>query len=592
MPRPNFQMQKKLVFDPRSRQDSRSPFTMPAPVDSSSKKRKSGKNAGAPSKRRAVADQDTFADTLSTIQELENQIAESRKYYNNIATLISMLNVEGSAKKPELAAAVSLCRVFSRLIAAGNFAESSRAAENEKIVVAWLKERCLEYQRGLIAIMREADTASQVTALTLSMRLVKERITHIPGADHDIWASLFRDIFEAVVESNDGQDLQTEFVAKFVKEYEDVRFHTFGQISYVSTTPDLCISVLTPPREYASTRRSSDVLDTLVSILSACDQVPDADHKFENFMANPDPKNKRILSVHSHKKRAQEAWLAILRNNLSQSQRKSLLRMMVHNIEPWFTRPELLMDFLTDSYNEGGAISLLALSGLFYLISEKNLDYPQFYAKLYSLLDGDLLHSKHRSRFFRLLNTFLASTHLPATLVASFIKRLSRLALNAPPSAIVVIVPFMYNLFKSHPACTFLMHRQIRDKEWAAEIEQEGMDDPFDPNEPDPTRTNAIESSIWEIETLQSHYHPNVAAIARIISEQFTKQAYNLEDFLDHTYQGMVHAELGTGEKPLKKTPVVEYQIPKRIFTDRMLEEDGGVDSGPGAFMRGLWDFS
>lgn len=309
-------------------------------------------------------------------------------------------------------------------------------------------------------------------------------------------------------------------------------------------------------------------------------------------MANPDPKNKRILSVHSHKKRAQEAWLAILRNNLSQSQRKSLLRMMVHNIEPWFTRPELLMDFLTDSYNEGGAISLLALSGLFYLISEKNLDYPQFYAKLYSLLDGDLLHSKHRSRFFRLLNTFLASTHLPATLVASFIKRLSRLALNAPPSAIVVIVPFMYNLFKSHPACTFLMHRQIRDKEWVAEIEQEGMDDPFDLNEPDPTRTNAIESSIWEIETLQSHYHPNVAAIARIISEQFTKQAYNLEDFLDHTYQGMVHAELGTGERPLKKTPVVEYQIPKRIFTDRMLEEDGGVDSGPGAFMRGLWDFS
>lgn len=265
---------------------------------------------------------------------------------------------------------------------------------------------------------------------------------------------------------------------------------------------------------------------------------------------------------------------------------------MVHTIEPWFTRPELLMDFLTDSYNEGGAISLLALSGLFYLIQEKNLDYPQFYAKLYSLLDADLLHSKHRSRFFRLLNTFLSSTHLPATLVASFIKRLSRLALNAPPSAIVVIVPFMYNLFKSHPTCTFMMHREIRDKKFASAIESEGLEDPFDPNETDPTLTNAIESSIWEIETLQSHYHPNVAAIARIISEQFTKQAYNLEDFLDHTYQGMVQGELGTGEKPLRKVPVVEYQIPKRIFTDRLLEEDGGVDSGAGSFMRGLWDFS
>lgn len=136
---------------------------MPALVtDSSSKKRKSGRNASGPSsKRRAVAE-DNFAEKLSTIQELENQIAESRKGYNNIATLLSMLNVEQSAEKPEMAVAVSLCRVFSRLIAGGNLTESSRAAENEKIVVAWLKERCLDYQNALVAIMREADASSQV----------------------------------------------------------------------------------------------------------------------------------------------------------------------------------------------------------------------------------------------------------------------------------------------------------------------------------------------------------------------------------------------------------------------------------------------
>ena len=349
---------------------------------------------------------------------------------------------------------------------------------------------------------------------------------------------------------------------------------------------------LTNISEYAGTQRSSEILDSLISILSQCDEVPDADHKFETFFVETSTKNKKMKSVTAHKRRAQDAWLAVLRNRISQAQRKSLLRMMVHSIEPWFNSPEFLLDFLTDSYNEGGATSLLALSGLFYIIQEKNLDYPQFYTKLYSLLDADLLHSKHRSRFFRLLNTFLASTHLPATLIASFIKRLSRLALNAPPSAIVVIVPFMYNIFKSHPTCTYMMHREIRGDKKAAKLEAEGMDDPFDPNELDPLRTRAIESSLWEIESLQSHYHPNVAAIARIISEQFTKQAYNMEDFLDHTYQGMLQGELGTGERPLKKTPVVEYQIPKRIFTDRLLEEDGGVDSGPGAFVRSLWDFS
>lgn len=365
------------------------------------------------------------------------------------------------------------------------------------------------------------------------------------------------------------------------------RYREFSRPSLV------CLDIiLTDYSAYAATERSTEILETLITMLTECDSVPRPEHEFKNFYVKSGEKTKNLTSINSHKKRAQEAWLAVLRNKISESQRKGLLRIMSHTIAPWFSRSELLMDFLTDSYNVGGAMSLLALSGLFYLIQEKNLDYPQFYPKLYSLLDKDLLHSKHRSRFFRLMNTFLASTHLPATLIASFIKRLSRLALNAPPTAIVAIVPWIYNLLKNHPTTTFMIHRAIRDEGCKAELEAEGMDDPFDPDEPDPTLTDAIESSLWEIETLQSHYHPNVAALAHIISEQFTKQAYNLEDFLDYTYQGMLLAELGTEDKPLKRTPVVEYQIPKRIFTDRMLEEDGGQDTAPGSMIRKLWDFS
>ncbi|KAL5044953.1 hypothetical protein BDW71DRAFT_208821 [Aspergillus fruticulosus] len=551
---------------------------MPVTIDNSvtSKKRKSPKESGVPSSKRRVVAENASEESMAKIQQLEDQISESRKHYNNIATLISMLSEDGSGVKPNLAVAVSLCRVFSRLIAGGNLTEVERAPENEKIVVAWLRERCREYQRLLESIMRDSDASSQITALTLAMRLLNERATHIPGDDTQAWTSgLFRNVFEAVIEARDGQALRSEFLEKFLKPYEDVTYYTFMQVG-----------------EYASTARSTEILETLVTILSTCDTVPGSQHKFSNFYNKASEQNKKLLSVNSYKKRAQDAWLSILRNNLSQPLRKTLLRIMVHHIEPWFNRPELLMDFLTDSYNVGGATSLLALSGLFYLIQEKNLDYPQFYPKLYSLLDADLLHSKHRSRFFRLLNTFLASTHLPATLVASFIKRLSRLALNAPPAAIVAIVPFIYNLFKTHPTCTFMLHRVIRDKEFQDELEAEGMDDPFDPEESDPDQTGAIESSLWEIESLQSHYHPNVASIARIISEQFTKHSYNLEDFLDYTYQGMLQAELGTGEKPLKKIPVVEYQIPKRIFTDRMLEEDGGVDIAPGSLLRNMWDFS
>jgi len=232
----------------------------------------------------------------------------------------------------------------------------------------------------------------------------------------------------------------------------------------------------------------------------------------------------------------QKAWTAVLNSGLGKRQRKIALGLMTHRIVPWFARVEMLMDFLTDSFESRGATSLLALSGLFHLMRARNLDYPGFYPKLYSLLDADVLHSKHRSRFFRLLDTFMASSHLPATMVASFIKRLARLALHAPPAAIVAIVPWVYNMLKAHPACTFMIHREPRGDLERESLAEHGMTDPFDMDETDPTLTGALESSLWELETLQSHYHPNVASLARIVSEPFTKTSYNLEDFLDHSY--------------------------------------------------------
>jgi len=297
---------------------------------------------------------------------------------------------------------------------------------------------------------------------------------------------------------------------------------------------------------YVAESTSPVNVDGVMSLLSKVENVPESKDDLVDFYLEPPKKLKHALhSPTQHKKQAQEAWLAVLRSGLNKEQRKRVLSLISHRIAPWFVKVELLMDFLTDSYNHSGSTSLLALSGLFYLIKEKNLDYPSFYTKLYSLLDSNVLHSKHRSRFFRLLDTFLASTHLPAALVASFIKRLSRLTLHAPPAGIVVVVPWIYNLLKEHPACTFMIHREVRGGDAQKVLQDEGMDDPFDMEEVDPMQTNAIESSLWEIEILQSHYHPNVATLAKIISEQFTKQAYNLEDFLDHSYGSVSFPSLG-----------------------------------------------
>ena len=329
-------------------------------------------------------------------------------------------------------------------------------------------------------------------------------------------------------------------------------------------------------------------LGNVVELLTALGSPPKSADDVSSLFAPPRKSLKKpVITPNSMKRQAESAWRAVLGSiELDNALRKTLLRQCTTTILPWMSRPESLMDFLTDSYNIGGSTSLLALSGLFYLINTKNLDYPSFYPKLYSLLDADLLHSKHRSRFLRLLNTFLSSTHLPASLIASYIKRLSCLSLFAPPAAIVAIVPYIYNLLKEHPTCTLMIHRPPYPP-YTPSTDNLG-NDPFNMSEPNPQLTHAVDSSLWELETLQSHYHPNVASLAHIISEQFTKQQYNLEDFLDHGYASMIESELG---KEAKKAPVVEWKIPKRIFT-KPGNRANGVEIEEMSLVQKLWDFS
>jgi U3 small nucleolar RNA-associated protein 19 len=504
------------------------------------------------SKSRRTSPSDDGHDPQAEILQLEAQIVESRKHYNNIATLLQRTRQPDADNDAPILAAVALCRVFARLLATGDMVRSKGMGEAEAVIVSWLKERYKDFVDLLMNdFLQSAHAPKQSVALTLLMRLVKEESK---AQHYNVKNGPLPRLVEALLLLPTDAPNRDEFAEQFFKQFDDVRYYTFQTIKNVLD------SDLELPTRHLVTANS-------LSLLSTLDEVPTSSGDIQNFYTQPQAKNP-ISSLRAYKEKAQEAWLVTMRAGLSKEQRKSILTAFAHRIAPWFQQPEVLMDFLTDSYDVGGATSLLALSGLYYLISEKNLDYPSFYLKLYSLLDEGLLHSKHRSRFFRLLDTFMSSTHLPAALVASFIKRLSRLALHGPPAGIVVVIPWVYNMFKRHPACTFMMHREIRDPALQQQLEEEGMADPFDMAEPDPMLSHAIESSVWELEALQTHYHPNVATLAKIISEQFTKRSYNLEDFLDHSYTALLDVELN---RDLKKDPEVEFEIPKRIFT----EEEG-----------------
>ncbi|PWZ24210.1 Dehydration-responsive element-binding protein 2E [Zea mays] len=78
-----------------------------------------------------------------------------------------------------------------------------------------------------------------------------------------------------------------------------------------------------------------------------------------------------------------------------------VLALIHQNVIPSMSNPSILCDFLTRSYDIGGVISVMALSGLFILMTQHGLEYRKFYEKLYALLTHVVFMAKHRSIFLQ-----------------------------------------------------------------------------------------------------------------------------------------------------------------------------------------------
>ncbi|KAK9351985.1 CBF/Mak21 family-domain-containing protein [Lipomyces doorenjongii] len=543
-----------VVVDKKKRQRTATDYIMPK------KKRTSEPGSSKPSQ--------APEPTPKSIIEMEQQISSSTEYYNNLVHLIEYLN--SSDSQIALLAATSLFRSFARMLAAGLLKKpkSSNAALAQETVTLWLRDRYKDFKSKLISLLNNENAENALMSLTILVRLVKEESSRLAPTNGEYYfaKSLFRRILHALLNQSDDE-LLLEFVEKYVNKYDDLRYY------FLHFSGLLANDAQTNLADAQKTKFTANLLSALYAI----DNFPTEDlHLNEFWVELPNKSKPPVTKLSAQKAAFQDSWLAVLRLPLAVDQYKYILQIMHNKIVPYMSKPQTLMDFLTDSYDAGGSTSLLALNALFSLIQKYNLDYPNFYTKLYVLLDRNVMHVKYRSRFFRLLDLFLSSTHLPALLVASFIKRLSRLAISAPPSAIVIVIPFIYNLLKRHNSCNVLLQRtDWVDREIAKESDH---NDPFVANESDPMKSRALDSSLWELATLQSHYHPNVATLAKIMSEPFHKPAYNIEDFMDHSYNTMLDAEF---TKNIRNPPAVEFVLPKTLF------ESG--NEGEQAYLEG-WD--
>ena len=160
-------------------------------------------------------------DQEEQIIQLEAQVLQSRKHYNNIVTLLSLAKNESDTS---VLARVAICRIYCRLLAAGNLQHAQDAAESERVIVQWLKARLDDYLEVLLAV-----SELNSTSLTLVMRLVKEEVNQQASS---AWENgIFSRVMQSLLTSGTSTEaLRGEFNLKYFQEYDDVRFQTLGCI--------------------------------------------------------------------------------------------------------------------------------------------------------------------------------------------------------------------------------------------------------------------------------------------------------------------------------------------------------------------------
>ncbi|KAG7389313.1 Nucleolar complex protein 4 [Phytophthora pseudosyringae] len=589
--------------------------------------------------------------SAAEIKQLEARIKEDVKQIKELPKVVRAL--QHSDKAVAQAAVQSMRRVLLFFLEKGDLkpkpseleaAKKAKGSDAQAIdkFRCWLWDVYVSFIREMLQWLGDAraDSNLRVGALRTLMEFVSRegeiRGGNAPTFGNETFARVVQEL--ATTEKLKGE-LASVFKGEYVGAYVDVQYYTVRD--------DLvCLGLknLAQILDSEQSKEDKDEADDLTLVANALRmlamvQMPYDDEEITSFLvetkesnlpeqelvssddesddeeggevpattgskrkAASDPKKAKktrgLRNMKQHQHAFSLAWIAVLRHKLPQASYKKVLVQLPDEIMPHLVNPLLLADFLTDSYSIGGVTSLLALNSLFILIQDYNFDSPDFYNKLYALLDDPTLYSaKQRDRFFGLLSLFLASTHLPAYTVAAFAKRLSRSALTAEPGAVLFIIPMVYNLILRHKECLQLIHRTgaFTAAEKAAKRREElssgsAVDaaakklsnektelvlkdghDPFINDELDPIKCNALQSSLWELYTMKHHYNADVALKARMFEEKLRHQFVDVDESMEITYKSLFDKQLKRKDKG--KVPLA-FQPCKALFSNGADAED------------------
>ena len=163
------------------------------------------------------------------VLELENQILESRRHYNNIVKLLEYL------KKPDaedddrsFIAAVALCRVFCRLLAGGTMSRKQGISNDETLIIDWLRERLKEYKNLLISKLASQRPEWSQLALTLPLQMMKEESVYLKVPNDTVWRNgTFALLLRKLADGTTPEATRGLFVKNYLVVFDDIRYYTF-----------------------------------------------------------------------------------------------------------------------------------------------------------------------------------------------------------------------------------------------------------------------------------------------------------------------------------------------------------------------------
>ncbi|XP_017055094.1 nucleolar complex protein 4 homolog isoform X2 [Drosophila ficusphila] len=374
-------------------------------------------------------------------------------------------------------------------------------------------------------------------ALKVCMQLIKVEAKH-PIAPKKGWpAYRIRQILETILESEETPVNALANYGKFCKNLDVLEITLKHLLDLVPKEDFKDI-----PVKAMNFLSIVNLLDLGKSVLNA------ADYHVESA------RNQKF-NLEQNQRRLNELWLVIMAKGgeVDEKLHRQILVVLLERVINHLEDPIQLTDFLMDSLHQfDGPIALLALQGIFTLMQKQNITYPDVYEKLYNMFYPRMFFNKYKARLFYLADIFLTSTHLPENLVAAFVKRLARLALQSPTEDAVIMMRFVCNLLLRHTG----LQKLIRASHAVDEIS-----DPYNEMESDPVKSEAINSSLWEITLLQKHVVPEVANAARFINSSLPVMEFDLGPLLDRKEFNVFDDELQSKAKQF----ALNYERPANL---------------------------